>query len=131
MTSHETETPEKRVAGRELDAEIATRVMGEARRQRAAIVGYPPREMWWKIDGELMEHPPEYSSNIAAAFQVVEKMRERCCDFTLECAGLAWYADFVVGSGEGDSPALAICNAALDAVSGSDTDLSANTNSAY
>lgn len=61
---------------------------------------------------------PRYSSDIAAAFTVVEHMQQFSCDFCLEKAGAAWYADFKL-PGYGPSqptPALAICVAALAAI---------------
>lgn len=111
----------ERVAGRALDAEIATRVMGEAKRETPVIVGVQPREMWWNIDGTLMEHPPEYSTDIAAAFRAVDVMRGQRFQFVLKWLG-HWHAEFFV-SGIGnsgyanhpESAAFAICLAALNA----------------
>lgn len=63
-------------AGRELDALVAEKVMGERRLSRNVDVG-DGREFRWKIHGELLENPPAYSTDIAAAWEVVEKLGKR------------------------------------------------------
>lgn len=64
---------------------------------------------------------PEYSTNIAEAFLVVEELRTRMMYLRLEHDGIAsWIATFegVFGakSKEADTPELAICRAALAVV---------------
>jgi hypothetical protein len=66
-------------AGRELDALVAERVLG------------------LRIDDAWFQHPdgrrvssdglPHYSTDIAAAWQVVDKLLTYSCDFELERAG--------------------------------------------
>lgn len=62
--------------GRELDAMIALRVMDDHHFDEPVLVGavVKRREMWWKSDGELMEDPPRYSTDIAAAWRVFERL---------------------------------------------------------
>lgn len=108
-------------AGRETDALVAERVFGKP---------WPSVSVarWWTEDGRycgpggewserINDRLPAYSTDIAAAFEVVEKIRETCCDFTLERAGAAWYADFRMGVASADTAPLAICRAALAATS--------------
>lgn len=57
-------------AGRELDALVAEKVMGF--RHHPAMPGYD--EMWFMSDGGSIDLP-NYSTDIAAAWQVVEKLR--------------------------------------------------------
>lgn len=65
----------------------------------------------------------KYSTNIAHAFEVVEKMH-RIADFflTYHAVDTSWEADFSTDNGthcvEADTPSLAICLAALEAVKG-------------
>lgn len=57
---------------------------------------------------------PAFSLDINAAWDVVEWMMTKTCDFSLEKAGEAWYATCPLGSGGGETAPLAICRAALD-----------------
>lgn len=52
----------------DLDAQIATRVMGYCR---------VPNATWWRKDGRDYTLVPRYSTEIESAMEVVEKMRER------------------------------------------------------
>lgn len=108
---------------RALDAEVAERVMG------------------WRWDGEMWHTPriqgvaghgiklPPFSSDIALAFQVVEKMRSRGCSVDIaicghECNGKEYSVEFSDDNDgrqwradEATMP-LAICRAALAAGDG-------------
>jgi hypothetical protein len=67
---------DKLAAGRELDALIAEKVMGWTgfwKRGEPSMMAYPPVEQAAGIDGERWP-VPNYSTNIAAAWLVVEKM---------------------------------------------------------
>ena len=138
-------------AGRELDALVAEKVMGWKRRRIVecypGMVGVPlddPRldDYWWTSDnrptneiardegggavGECNECGKVYgagspSTDIAAAWTVVEKLRG--CDQWPEigATGRSWYCEFegepgVIVEGFGDTAPLAICRAALKAV---------------
>lgn len=123
-------------AGRELDALVAKKVMG----WREVITGVycisgaagvPPENAdgWWKTI-------PRYSTDIAAAWEVVEKLRGPNDDEFgggefwkfLDCSEAGWRAELFLDLGDGaDAPALlaagvgyalpeAICLAALKAV---------------
>lgn len=69
---------------------------------------------------------PRYESDIAAAFEVVERMRERDYDFEYECANGEHHAkfgldgDYSRGGMRGMCAAEAICRAALLAVADED-----------
>jgi hypothetical protein len=69
---------DKREASRELDAWIAEHVMGwsDFWEGEGYVMGYPPNEQAMGIDGERAPVPP-YSTDIAAAWQVVERMTAR------------------------------------------------------
>lgn len=94
-------------AGRELDSLIHEKVFGQDPRQ----------EPYQRPDGAMV-YPfvPEYSTDIAAAWQVVEKLTEgefhlsRCYGGGWECELGAPYISF------GETAPLAICLAALEAV---------------
>jgi len=123
--------PPSREAGPTLDAEIA-RLMG-IEIFNAADDGVPP--VW--IEEHTGRNVAEYSTSIAAAFEVVEKLREsQPLFFELRGGGSIasvgehvtkpyqdYYARFVstvrpASFSQADSPALAICLAALNAISG-------------
>lgn len=58
------------------------------------------------------------STNIAQAFEVMEKIVETHCDFSLERSGAhQWTATFPGWSATARTPELAICLAALEAIS--------------
>lgn len=61
-------------AGRELDALVAEKVMGWKRHDLGPINGV----RWVNKDGRIIdtEHPFTYSTDIAAAWEVVEKMEK-------------------------------------------------------
>lgn len=105
------------VAGRELDALVAEKVMD---------VGVE----WWNgepfyvvtQDGHISAYRlAAYSTDIAAAWEVVEKMRERRADFYIRFVS-TWTVEFDSVAGDyngytdGDTAPLAICLAALKAV---------------
>lgn len=126
---------QQRGAGRDLDAEIHARVMGiEWDASRCRVCG-------WKLAGHIMDGcvadncamrphpypradaPPHYSTDIAAAFQVVEKMRDRGAELTLATKFNAWRVHIGFAAPDyrsileyADTPPLAICRAALAAL---------------
>jgi hypothetical protein len=132
------------VAGRELDARVAREVMGLGD-VREEVWGLDHHRDWrypvWRdelrsVDGVIAAHwawlrVPAYSTDIAAAFEVVEKMAERGYDFELFVAAhlgaVAIFRDYetprdhppegraVIDPREGAAP-LAICRAALAAL---------------
>jgi hypothetical protein len=65
-------------AGRELDRLVAEKVMGwtDLWEGEGYVMAYPPNEQAMGIDGERAPVPP-YSTDIAAAWQVVERMTDR------------------------------------------------------
>lgn len=135
-------TETTRPAGRELDALVAEKVMG-CRVQHwsgynspgtyrcgcGVVCAYPHgvKDREGQLDGDLAY----YSTDIAAAWEVVEKLRERglhldinnrqACDGVDDMGG-AWWAEFasadyaVGGQAFADTAPLAICRAALAAV---------------
>lgn len=115
---------EVEVSGRELDVAVAERLMNWQRvPQQSALTDY----MYRTPDHVGLMWPssvPRYSSDIAAAMQVVEKMRERKFGWTFCTATYGWWAHCfpLPDSGyEGvkiadESLCVAICSAALQAV---------------
>lgn len=91
-------------AGRELDALIAEKIMGQDYSLNS-------------LEGSLvLKDPPHYSTNIAAAWEVVEKLGP---DWDLISMEQGWIAS--VGSSErarAETAPLAICLAALKAMRG-------------
>lgn len=115
---------DKQLTGRELDAVIAQRVIdilcdGERT---------PDDSIWCHRHGKgATVGTKHYSSDIAAAMEVVERFRERGLGVAIaDNMGKApWEVRFVndptVGGtfvGEGDTLPLAICRAALESVKG-------------
>ena len=125
---------------REIDAQIAERIMGFVRVIRdtgaeplppdhAFLLGrgtfqQAPTDMPL-VDVDLMFDVPEYSSDPTSAFQVVDALKSRkayvSCLYQL--TDTCWVCDFLQDGehtyrGLGDRPALAICRAALQVVSG-------------
>ena len=108
----------KHEAGRELDALVAERVMG-------LTLGTVGTQLYYEGNGSL-EILPRYSTDIAAAWEVVEKMHvvhgfEGHNEFLLVCSDEdeAWYCEFPKPKWEdasANTPSLAICLAALKAV---------------
>lgn len=100
--------------GRELDALVAEKVMGWRKRET------PPGGHIWIDKDNLAYVPgelPRYSTDIAAAWEVVEKLNN--LDFSIEYEReiKIWRASFEQGipALEREAP-LAICFAALNAV---------------
>ena len=107
-------------AGRELDALVAEKVMGLER------VGYLYKYREYTESpghGNMSEKDiPPYSTSIAAAWEVVEKLAyEGKAAFALEFLKYepkTWVAEFGIGvfdEGKADTAPLAICRAALKA----------------
>ncbi len=107
-------------AGRELDALVAEKVMGRER--------FPgdPKMLTCRNDGLSCTNPVEpepYSTDIAAAWQVMERLRD-LCHFTVmrQIVPSGWTVDAVfndsifVTSVFNESAPLAICLVALKAV---------------
>lgn len=125
------------LAGRELDALVAEKVMGWTWHAVNNIcLMLAPQDVKieiWSAEALMRHSIPCYSTDIGAAWQVVEKMgtrvaSKRCAgDFILEwdhldncwCAGWAYYSydgpqyEF---AGKAETVPLAICLAGLDAV---------------
>jgi hypothetical protein len=131
------------LSGRELDAAVAEQVMGFTRapepphrtdnRAISGVLYYLPETPW---DRNQQNVVPYFSSDVAAAMQVVEKMREQ--GWTFELTGIAINAPCVVGNPDkqwlatfdddarfphpfgsySSASALAICLAALKAIQG-------------
>jgi len=92
-------------AGRELDTLIAEKVMG-------LDIG---DDCDHSIDSCLCF--PPYSTDIAAAWQVVDKLISAECGFVVSGGGsLPWLATFRNGQAHAETAPLAICLAALKAV---------------
>lgn len=108
-------------AGRELDALLAERLMGWTRDDRGAWVppGFKPLQV-----GYYTQKPGAYSTSIAAAWEVVEKMAEDWfVDLTLKHHAdgrESWCVSFDNGAranyGEAPRAPLAIVRAALAAL---------------
>ena len=73
--THSTTEQRELTAGRELDVLVAEKVMGA---DPKTIHTYRSKASFW-IDGAWVDVPPvpHYSTDIAAAWEVVEKMNER------------------------------------------------------
>lgn len=115
-------------AGCEMDARVAEKVMG-----------WTHNGMWWSLPGETVEtsrvgQPPEYSTDIAAAWDVAEKLKHMTAEdewFEMgfnrkgDLKGLWWVSFTFHVEYEGDAPRttasgntapLAICRLALKVV---------------
>jgi Phage ABA sandwich domain len=117
---------EQLTAGRELDALIAEKVMGWTDIQRAVsgYVGHPPV---WNHPRVVFTSPPAYSTEIVAAWQIVEPAEFFELAYT---PGVwhrnhydkqeRWMCSIVIAGQHGKTRAasapLAICRAALKAV---------------
>lgn len=120
-------------AGRDLDAAVAVRIMGWQRRtietntQQFVVVPQDWTDFsgahWWGHD--IYEQVPHYSTDIAAAWLVVEEMRTDGWDMTLvQTAAMRhepwdcrlFIAEYKRAIGHGNTAPLAICRAALQAV---------------
>ena len=123
-------------AGRELDTLIAEKVMGLTRHDESYVaegVGKVLRFVWRDGCGTCVYSGdmflPRYSTNIADAWEVVHKLREGNLWFVIKQDNSSgWEAKFWKGLPDGWfpteeyyavalTPALAICLAALKAVS--------------
>lgn len=98
----------------DIDARIAEEVMG---RKTVYAIG---ELVFDDSPSPVGERVPAYSTDMNAAMEVVEKMRERGFDFGLQ-VDVTWWAIFTseeinYGGTKGQTPALAICLAALEAV---------------
>lgn len=107
--------PDEMEAGRELDALIAEKVMGWRQHEGECWEARP--------SGPCINKLPKYSSDISAAFGVVEHLRQKGLDLDLTYRAKKSYSLFVTAfftgvtePTEADEPALAICRAALKAV---------------
>ena len=114
--------PDALPASRALDALVAEKVMGWEwfrfiRHEDSYIGEFGPAQGDEPIAENYGEHPPLYSTSIAAAWEVVEKLRDT--QFTLERDALVsagGWSCMMGGFGEGSTAPLAICRAALKAV---------------
>ena len=101
-------------AGRELDAEIAEKVMGRKIYIRNNQPSYK----------DQFEHTPipYYSTDIAAAMEVLKKLSNikgyliRLSTYKCWAGDSRWSADFTAGFAVAETAPLAICRAALKAV---------------
>lgn len=103
-------------AGPEMDRLIAEKVMGWTLNEDGN---------WIDGEGEYRYPSPESfaglsafgpSTNIAHAWQVVERMREIIRPSIEYVDGLGWRADFETSYGWGETAPLAICRAAIAAM---------------
>jgi hypothetical protein len=123
------------VAGHELDALVAERVMGwkwcDVRLRgstNTVRVLLPPRDGYWRQDGAHDERdfaraaPPFYSTEIRAAWEVVEALNERGFGVEVFRYGKAeglereWFVSIGDTEADADTAPLAICRAALKAL---------------
>lgn len=105
-------------AGRELDALIAEKVMGTF-----IPAGSNPSlrdDAWLNERGYLVWEPPPYSTDIAAAWLVVEKLKQSydIVDilFANHYVSCKVWKDFMIAEEDAETAPLAICLAALKAV---------------
>jgi ABA sandwich protein len=118
----------------ELDCEVAAKVFGWLYTATDGITNYGS-PIWDEKDkyencGDGYKRIPHYSTDISAAFLVVEKMRERGYSLTLmQLPELNWLASFYMtrtdnGTESGHAtPSEAICKAALAALAAKETKL--------
>lgn len=103
-------------AGREMDALIFEKIFGF---EKGTFPVYEPMK---SNVGDYMVRPiQEYSTDISAAWEVVEKLTDGIFlnDFSLWTTMRCWKADFTelrVADSNAETAALAICRAALLAV---------------
>jgi hypothetical protein len=134
MNRQKTIEPVKKLSGRELDVAVAERAMahmahadnGEGFCENCGEEMLEWKQMRYRQQGGIepveTRCVPEYSESIAAAMQVVERMRERDLMPRLWAAQLwnveFWQVDLDVCEGSHSSELLpeAICRAALAAV---------------
>jgi hypothetical protein len=139
-SSESPQPPAQGLAGRELDAAVAERVMGWTRWEKAVhptdnrTIGdvlYCPPDMHMDFGGAL-NYVPHYSTDTAAAMKLIEKMRqsgEWCCIDLHADFNYVWKVSFtraepynedhvVTAFAVEDSLPLAISRAALAAIEG-------------
>jgi len=117
------EADETMPAGRSLDALVAEKVMGwtdwwvdrEGPNATMKTFGFPPGVT------DTYSEPPHYSTDIADAWLVVEKLRKDGCPFLFghnRNPHNGWFADFLLHPlvEYADTAPLAVCRAALKAV---------------
>lgn len=105
-------------AGRELDALVAERVMGLEKHGGLNAAGTSTSEVWMK-DGKQISfaEPPTYSTDIAEAWEVVEKIHDLQPRFILEAQPFVrprvwWCSVYGHDLVEAPTAPLAICRAA-------------------
>ena len=121
-------------AGPELDALVAEKVMGWYSRQETfegtSFFGNPRSitlAFWYTKNGELLPlGATDFSTDIAAAWQVVEKLTVETTNFRLiryaynrvyACFSFTDWDEDITGEGNGEySAPLAICKAALKVI---------------
>ena len=104
-------------AGRKLDALVAEKVFGYTVEEHGTLYVRRGKERG-------LRDLPDYSTDIGDAWLIVEKMRTEGCHVALETrlGGLGWSAWFgwkdraTDSESEANSPALALCRAALAAM---------------
>lgn len=124
-------------AGREMDAFVAEKVMGYAKDTPGQLQVWPyfslgtfydkPVVLIWTMTAKGSVNNPDVfapSTDIATAFEVVEKLRSKGKDLDLTYRAVRRYANYVTvffygctSPTEADTVPLAICRAALKAVS--------------
>ncbi len=89
------------------------------------VMGIPNDEIYYTVQGKkyILESIPLYSTDIVAAFDVVEKMAERGLQLSLDrWGGDPWWAEFADkgwkhgGQATSTTVPLVICLAALKAI---------------
>ena len=113
-----------------IDAQIAEKVMGWHPRPAMTVLGEETFDWFDRggIDGIRVgqgANAPAFSTDIAAAWQVVERMRELKCNIRLELIAGDYCVEFVrykrlyerFGQGRAPTAPAAICAAALEALS--------------
>lgn len=106
-----------RDAGRALDALVAEKVMGEPVTWLPTALSHRDPHQSGEVFGAKGWHRvPSYSTDIADAWLVVEKMRERGFVISATPNQQSWCATFGADSVWGETAPLAICRAALAAV---------------
>jgi len=95
---------------RELDALVAELVIGLPK-NLISINGPIPSPSG---AGHMVTEIARYSDDMNAAWEVVEKLTENWCDFSLERAGKNWHAVSAVASATAENAAVAICVCGVD-----------------
>lgn len=112
-------SPVTRDAGRELDALVAEKVMG----WKPCVTQDHPGWVYFDSGAGGGKIAPAFSTDIAAAWEVVEKLSPRYAIRILNDAtpGPSWCCEMAHGYGndievEAETAPLAICRAALEAI---------------